>query len=119
MESRDGHVAIRSADSQPFVERSKPTISLAEQGKSDVTHIHGKVNEDYITIYGAVLMASESPEVEQKPHDGDNDVTVLADSRALGNYFERQLIPQSPQLSLQQGLQSPSLDFTEDTLDDS
>ena len=80
--------------------------------------MHGTANEDDIPIYSAVCTALESSGVEQKPHDGDNEVTVLVDRTASGNYFEGQLIPQSSQLSLLQGHQSPLLDFTEDTIDD-
>ena len=39
-------------------------------------------------------MASKSSGVEQKRHDGDNQVMVLIDSRASGNYFDDQLILQ-------------------------
>ena len=38
-------------------------------------------------------MVSESPEVVQKPHNGDSQVPVLVDSGASGNYFDDQLIP--------------------------
>ena len=98
---REGHVPIWSAVNQPFVERSKPTTSLAEQDSSDVTHIHGRANKDDITIDGAVFMALESPGVEQKPHDGDNEAMVLVNSRASGNYFEDQLISQPSKLAFE------------------
>ena len=91
----------------PFVESNTRTISLGEQDKPNVNHIHGRANEDDVPIYGTALMASESPVVEQKPHDGDNQVTVLVDSGALGNYFDDQRISQ---------LTSPSLYVTENTL---
>ena len=35
-----------------FVERSKRTISLGEQDKSQVNHIHERGNEDDVPIYG-------------------------------------------------------------------
>ena len=40
-------------------------------------------------------MASELPGAEQKPHDGDTQVTVLVlvNSGASGNYFDDQLTP--------------------------
>ena len=76
------------------MERSKSTISLGEQDKPDVTHKHGRANEDDVPIYGTAFMASESPGVVQKPHSSDNQVTVLVDSGASGNYFEDQLFPQ-------------------------
>ena len=38
-------------------------------------------------------MMSESPRVKQKPHDDDNQVTVLVDSEA-SHYFDNQLAPQ-------------------------
>ena len=63
-------------------------------------------------------MVSASPRVEQKPHDGDNQVTVLEDCGASGNYFDDQLILQPSQLSPLQGLQPSLLDFLEDTLND-
>ena len=74
---------IWSVANQPFVERSKPAASLAEQDRSDATQIHGRANE-----VGALLMVLELPGVEQKPHDGDNKATVLVNNRASGNYFE-------------------------------
>ena len=112
---KEGHVAIwTTAGYHPaprswsFVERSTPTISLGKQDKpAGVTHIHGRANKDDVPIYGTALMASESPGAKQKPHGGDNQVTVLVDSEALGNYFSDQRILQ---------LNSPSLDFAEDTL---
>ena len=69
----------------PFVEGRNPTISFDKQYKSDVTNIHGRANEDDVPIHGTVLMASESPRAEQKPHDDDNQVTVMIDigSRAF------------------------------------
>ena len=45
------------------------------------------MNEDEVPIYGTALMASDSPGVEQKPHDGDNQVTILVDSGASDNYI--------------------------------
>ena len=39
-------------------------------------------------------MASEFPGAEQKPHDGDRQITVLVEKRPSGNYFDDQLIPQ-------------------------
>ena len=44
--------------------------------------------------------------------------SVLVDRIASGNYFDIEIISQHSQLSPLQGLQSPSLDFTEDTLND-
>ena len=41
--------------------------------------------------------------VEQKPHGSDNQVTVLVNSGASGNYFDDLLVSQ---------LKPPSLDFT-------
>ena len=79
----------------PFVEQSKPTILLRENDKPDVTHIHGRANENDVPTYGTTLMASESPSVEQKPHDGDNQVTVLVDSGASGTTSTTILFPSS------------------------
>ena len=39
-------------------------------------------------------MASESPGVEQKPHDGDNQDTILVDNGAPGSNFDSLLIAQ-------------------------
>ena len=78
----------------PFVERSKPTISLDKQDKPGVTCVHGRGNEEDVSIYGTALMASEPPDVKQKPQDGDNKITVLVDSGASCNYFDEQRIPQ-------------------------
>ena len=39
-------------------------------------------------------MTSTSPGVEKKSHGVDNQVTVLVDSRASGNFFDGQTIPQ-------------------------
>ena len=75
----------------PFVEQSKLIISLGEQDKSDITHIHGKVHQDDVPIYGTVLMVSEMAGVEQEPYNSDNQVLVLADSEASDNYFDRNL----------------------------
>ena len=68
------------------------TISVNEQHKPNVTHIHGRANEDDVPLYGTVLMASESPGVEHKPHDGDNQVTALVETGASDNYLYDQLI---------------------------
>ena len=67
---------------RPFVERSKSSVSLGEQDKPDVIHIHDRGNQGGVSIYGTALMVSESAGIEQKPHDGDNQVTVLVDSGA-------------------------------------
>ena len=88
--------------SWPFVERSKPTISLGEQDKPDVTHTHERANVDGVSSHGTALITFESPGVEQKPHEDDNQATVLVDSEASGNYVD----------------ESPSLDYTEDALDE-
>ena len=77
-----------------FVEQSKLTNLLGEEDKPDVTHIYGRANGDGVPIYGAAPLVSETPGVEQKSDDRDNQVTVLVDSRASGNYFDDQLIPQ-------------------------
>ena len=61
----------------PFVEQRKLTISLGEQDKHDSAHIDRRANEDDVPIYGKTLVASESPGVEQTPHDGDNQGTGL------------------------------------------
>ena len=104
--------SVRSAPHPwPFVDRFKPIIWLGEQDKPNVTHTYERVN-----IYGTGLMASESVGVEQKPHDGDKQVTVLVDRGALGNYFDDQRISQ---FSTLQEFQPPSLDFTEGILHDS
>ena len=47
----------------------------------------------------------QSPGVEQKLHDGDNQATVLVDIGTSGHYFDDQL-------------KSPSLDFTGNTFDE-
>ena len=69
----------------PFVERIKPIILLCEQDKPDVTNTHERANEHDIPFCDNALMASESPGVEQKSHDGGNLVRVLVDSGASGN----------------------------------
>ena len=57
----------------PFVERSKPTISLGEQNKPDVTHIHERANNvDDERIHGTALMALKSPRVENKPYHDEH-----------------------------------------------
>lgn len=40
-----------------------------------------------------MFMASESPGVEREAIDGGNQVPVVADSRASGNYFDDPPIP--------------------------
>ena len=78
----------------PFVGRSKLTTSLGGQDKTDVTHIHGKVNQDGVPIYDTALTVSESAGVQHKLYNGDNQVLVLVDSGALGNYFDKRFIIQ-------------------------
>lgn len=56
----------------PFVEQSRRNISLGEQHKPDVNHIHGRTSEDVKTVYILELIASTSPGVEWKLHDGRN-----------------------------------------------
>ena len=74
--------------SWPLVEGSRPIKSNGEQDKLDVTHIHGRANENTETNDCTELMASESPRVERKPNDGEKQAPILVDSGALGNYFD-------------------------------
>ena len=110
------HGAIRPTANPPADASSlaacrleQATISLGEQDKPGITHINERASENDVPIDGRARMTSDSPGVEQRPHDGNNQVAALVDSGASDNYFNDQLIPQ---------LKLPSLDVTEDTLDD-
>lgn len=40
------------------------------------------------TTYDKALIASESAEIDRRPHDVGKKITILVDRGASGNYFE-------------------------------
>ena len=76
-----------------FEERAKSAISFGVQEKSDFSYMNGETDGDGGSFYGMAPVEPEPAEIERKPHESGNVVTVLVDSRASGHYFNDTIIP--------------------------
>ena len=78
----------------PFEEQAKPAIYFGGQEKPDVSYMYGGTDGEGEPLYGMAPMESEPAEIEHKPHESSNVVTVLVDSGASGHYFDGLIIPE-------------------------
>ena len=56
--------------------------------------MYGGTDGEGEPLYGMAPMESEPAEIEHKPHESSNVVTVLVDSGASGHYFDGLIIPE-------------------------
>ena len=85
--------SLPSSRPWPFEERAKPAISFEVQEKSDFSYMNGETDGEGGSLYGMAPMKSEPAEIERKPHESGNVVTVGVDSGASGHYFDDTIIP--------------------------
>ena len=56
--------------------------------------MYGGTDGEGEPLYGMAPMESEPAEIERKPHESSNVVTVLVDSGGSGHYFDGLIIPE-------------------------
>ena len=78
----------------PFEEQAKPAISFGGQEKSEFSYMYGGTDGEGKPLYGKAPTESEPAEIERKPHERGNVVTVLVDSGASGHCFDDLIIPE-------------------------
>ena len=75
------------------MEREKPAISLGGQDEPDLSYMYEGTDGEGELLYGPALMASGPAAFKHMPSAGDDSVTVLVDSGAVGHYFDDLIIP--------------------------
>ena len=87
-----GHSAHRQHRCRwSFKERAKPAISFGVQKKSDF-YMNGGTDGEGGSLYDMAPVEPEPAEIERKPHESSNVVTVLVDSGASGHCFDDTII---------------------------
>ena len=64
----------------PFGERAKPAISFGVQEKSNFSYMNGGTDGEGESFYGMAPVEPEPTEIERKPHEIGNVVSVLVHS---------------------------------------